>query len=80
MVDFATLPPETNSARLYVGPGSAPMLAAASAWNGLAAELCLAAVSYGTVLTTLTSDDWHGPASASMAAAAAPAPVTVLWR
>ena len=73
MVDFATLPPETNSARLYVGPGSAPMLAAASAWNGLAAELCLAAVSYGTVLTTLTSDDWHGPASASMAAAAAPA-------
>ena len=72
MVDYATLPPETNSARMYFGPGSAPMLAAASAWNGLAAELRTAALSYGSVLTALTSDDWRGPASESMATAATP--------
>jgi PPE-repeat protein len=36
-LDFAALPPEINSARMYTGPGSGPMLAAASAWHGLAA-------------------------------------------
>ncbi len=71
-LDFAMLPPEVNSARMYSGPGSAPMLAAASAWNGLAAELHSTALSYGSVLSTLTSESWHGPASASMAAAALP--------
>jgi PPE-repeat protein len=71
-LDFAMLPPEINSARMYSGAGSGPMLAAASAWNGLAAELCSTALSYGSVLTALTSEEWHGPASASMAAAAAP--------
>jgi hypothetical protein len=30
-MDFGALPPEINSARMYSGPGSAPMLAAASA-------------------------------------------------
>ncbi|MDI3314987.1 MAG: PPE domain-containing protein, partial [Mycobacterium sp.] len=39
MFDFAALPPEINSARMYAGPGSGPMMAAASAWNSLAAEL-----------------------------------------
>ena len=38
-MDFATLPPEINSARMYAGPGPGPMLAAASAWDALAAEL-----------------------------------------
>ena len=38
-MDFAVLPPEINSARMYAGPGAGPMLAAASAWDGLAAEL-----------------------------------------
>jgi PPE-repeat protein len=71
-LDFAMLPPEINSARMYSGAGSGPMLAAASAWNGLAAELRSTALSYGSVLSALTSEEWHGPASASMAAAAAP--------
>ncbi|BBX96458.1 PPE family protein [Mycobacterium lacus] len=71
-LDFATLPPEINSARMYSGAGSGPMLAAASAWSGLAAELRATALSYGSVLTALTSEEWHGPASASMAAAAMP--------
>jgi len=72
ILDFAMLPPEVNSARMYSGSGSGPMLAAASAWKGMAAELRSTALSYGTVLSGLTDEEWQGPASASMAAAAAP--------
>jgi PPE-repeat protein len=72
MIDFAALPPEINSARMYSGPGSASMLAAASAWNTLAAEMRSAAASYGSVVSGLTSEGWYGPSSLSMAAAAAP--------
>lgn len=71
-LDFAALPPEINSARMYTGPGSGPMLATASAWHGLAAELRATALSYHAVLSTLTDEEWLGPASASMAAAAMP--------
>jgi PPE-repeat protein len=71
-MDFAMLPPEINSARIYAGPGSGPMLAAGAAWDALAAELYLAASSYGSVVSGLTSGRWLGPSSASMAAAAAP--------
>ncbi|KAA1248416.1 PPE family protein [Mycobacterium simiae] len=70
--DFGALPPEVNSGLLYMGPGSGPMLAAATAWDGLAAVLNSAAVSYASVISTLTLESWLGPASASMAAAAAP--------
>jgi PPE-repeat protein len=72
MLDFAALPPEVNSARMYSGPGSGPMLTAAAAWNTLAAEMRSTAMSYGSVITGLTSGSWLGPASTSMAAAAAP--------
>jgi PPE-repeat protein len=48
------------------------MLAAAAAWDGLAAELYSAATSYQSVVSRLTEGPWLGPASASMAAAAAP--------
>jgi PPE-repeat protein len=71
-MDFGMLPPETNSGRMYAGPGSGPMLAAAAAWDGLAAELHSTAASYGSVVSGLTGGPWLGPASASMAAAAAP--------
>jgi PPE-repeat protein len=71
-MDFGALPPEVNSARMYAGPGSAPMLAAGTAWAGLAAELGSAAASYESVISELASEGWMGPASASMAAAAAP--------
>ncbi|KAA8960961.1 PPE family protein, partial [Mycobacterium sp.] len=70
-MDFAALPPEVTSARLYAGPGPGPMLAAAQAWSGLAAELRSAAAGYGSVVSGLTGGSWLGPASASMAAAAA---------
>jgi len=71
-MDFGALPPEINSARMYAGPGSGPMLAAASAWDGLAAELGSAASSYGSVVTSLAEGSWLGPASASMAVAVTP--------
>jgi PPE-repeat protein len=72
MVDFGALPPEVNSARMYMGPGSSSFQVAASAWNGLAAELQSAAQGYETTITQLTSDTWNGPASAAMATAAQP--------
>jgi PPE-repeat protein len=48
------------------------MLAAASAWDVLAAELGSAASSYAAVISSLAEGSWLGPASASMAAAANP--------
>lgn len=71
-MDFAMLPPEVNSALLYSGPGSGPMLSAAAAWDGLAGELSAAAVDYGSVVSGLTSGAWLGTSASSMAAAAAP--------
>jgi PPE-repeat protein len=72
MLDFAQLPPEINSGLMYSGPGSGPMLAAAAAWEGLAADLHSTASSYGTLIADLTDGPWQGTSSASMAAAAAP--------
>jgi PPE-repeat protein len=71
VVDFAALPPEVNSGRMYAGAGAEPMLAASAAWHGLAAELSSAAASYASVVSGLTGEPWLGPASVSMAAAAA---------
>ena len=71
-MDFGALPPELNSARMYSGPGSTSMMAAATAWNGLAAQLHSAASSYGSVISELTGEPWLGPSSTAMAAAVAP--------
>jgi PPE-repeat protein len=70
VVDFGALAPEINSARMYAGPGSSSLQAAASSWNGIAAELSSAATAYDKVVTQLVSDEWMGPASTSMASAA----------
>lgn len=70
-MDFGIFPPEINSGRMYAGPGPGPMLAAAAAWDELAAELHFAAASYGSVVSGLTAS-WQGPSSAAMAIAAAP--------
>ena len=72
VLDFGVFPPEVNSARMYSGAGSGPLLVAASAWKSVAAELRSAALSYQAVLSGLTEEEWHGPASAAMAAAAVP--------
>jgi len=71
MFDFGALPPEINSARMYSGPGSAPMLVAASAWDVLAAELELYAAGYSSALSALQSQ-WSGGTSMAMTGAVTP--------
>jgi PPE-repeat protein len=70
-MDFAVLPPEITSGRMYAGPGSGSIWAAAAAWDGLGAELSSAAAGYRAVVSGLTLGPWLGPSSASMGAAAA---------
>ena len=71
MIDFATLPPEVNSALMYTGPGAGPLVAAAGAWSALASGLYATASAYAAVLSDIASG-WLGPSSIAMAAAAAP--------
>ncbi len=72
VLDFAWLPPEINSARIFAGAGSGPLHVAATAWDGLAQDLSASAASFDSVIVGLTAGPWAGPASASMAAAATP--------
>ncbi|BBX44860.1 PPE family protein [Mycobacterium cookii] len=72
MLDYGMFPPEINSARMYAGPGVGSMLAAAAGWDGLASDLRSQATNYMSVVSALTTEGWRGPASMSMAAAAAP--------
>jgi PPE-repeat protein len=72
VLDFGVLSPEINSARMYFGPGSGPMMAAAGAWDALAEELSSTAAGYRSVVAELTSGQWLGPSSIAMAKAAAP--------
>ncbi len=69
---YGALPPEINSGRMYAGPGSGSLRAAAAAWYGLATELQSTASAYSSVISTLTSGPWVGPSSLGMAAAVAP--------
>jgi PPE-repeat protein len=71
-MSFMMFPPEINSSLMYSGAGSGPLMAAASAWSELAADLETTAASYQTVIAQLTGTTWLGPSSARMAAAAAP--------
>ncbi|OBH00314.1 hypothetical protein A5696_16340 [Mycobacterium sp. E2699] len=71
-MDYALFPPEINSARIYSGPGSGSLMAAAGSWDSLSAELGSTAETYESVLSSLTTLHWRGPASDSMTAAAAP--------
>jgi PPE-repeat protein len=71
-MSFMMFPPEVNSSLMYSGAGSGPLMAAASAWDEVAADLESAAASYQSVLAQLTGTSWLGPSSARMAAATAP--------
>ncbi|CAM4177381.1 putative PPE family protein PPE29 [Mycobacterium basiliense] len=71
-MDFGALPPEINSARMYFGAQSEPLLVAAAAWDRLADDLYCTAGSYQEVLSTLAGDGWRGSASETMANAVAP--------
>lgn len=68
-MDWAFLPPEINSARMYTGPGMGSLLAAAGSWDALSAELSSAAEGYESALSGLDLQ-WRGPAAQAMAFAA----------
>ena len=72
MLDFGALPPEVNSGRLYAGPGSGPIMAAASAWQAMAGQLESVVREYSAVIASLQGDMWSGNASTAMADAATP--------
>ncbi|WP_162899183.1 PPE family protein [Mycobacterium shigaense] len=69
--DYVLMPPEVNSARIYAGPRSGSMWAAAAAWDVLATELSSAASSFQTAVSTL-GGSWQGPSALAMATAAVP--------
>ncbi|OBJ10831.1 PPE family protein [Mycobacterium sp. 1465703.0] len=72
MPEWGALPPEVNSARMYAGSGAGPLMAAATTFSGLSAELDSTAASYQSVIAQLTGSDWLGQSSSAMAAAAEP--------
>lgn len=73
VLDFAFFPPEINSALMYAGAGSGPLLAAAAAWDGLASEMWASASSFDSVVSGLAANgQWTGPSSDAMTKAAAP--------
>jgi PPE-repeat protein len=71
-MDFATLPPEINSGRMYSGPGAGSMMKAATAWDGLATRLCTAAADYRAVTVAAAPYlDWLNVVAAQARLAAA---------
>jgi PPE-repeat protein len=72
VLDFAGIPPEINSALMYTGAGSGPLMAAAAGWSNLAAELSTTASSWESIVGTLTGGQWLGAGSAAAAASAQP--------
>lgn len=70
-MSFMLLPPEINSTMMYTGPGSAPLLTASTAWDGLAAELTSTATSVHSVISGLDGS-WQGIGAAAATAGTAP--------
>ena len=71
-MSFSLFPPEINSALMFSGAGSSPLLEASTAWSELAADLESTATQYQTLVTNLVTGSWLGPSSAQMASATAP--------
>jgi PPE-repeat protein len=71
-MSFMIFPPEINSGLMYSGAGSGPLMAAASAWSELAADLESTTAGYQAVLGQMTGAAWSGPTALRMAAATAP--------
>jgi PPE-repeat protein len=70
--DFAAQPPELISAKIYSGPGTESLTAAAAAWDALAGELQSTATQFESTIAGLVGGDWTGPSAEAAAAAAAP--------
>ncbi|OBG69946.1 MULTISPECIES: PPE family protein [unclassified Mycobacterium] len=72
VLDFAAIPPEITSSLMYAGAGAAPLMAAATAYANLAAEVSTTATQWESIISLLTSEQWTGGGSAAAAAAAQP--------
>lgn len=72
VLDFAAIPPEITSSLMYAGAGSAPLMAAATAYANLAAEVSATATQWESIISLLTTENWTGGGSAAAAAAAQP--------
>ncbi len=66
MIDFGAQPPEINSTRMYAGPGPESLVAAAAAWQALAAGLLASGTGMAITTGALTAGSWTGPSSAMM--------------
>lgn len=71
-IDFAMAAPEVISTAIYSGPGAIPMMAAATAYANLAAEVSTTATQWESIVSFLTTEMWTGGGSAAAAAAAQP--------
>ncbi|OBB86150.1 hypothetical protein A5760_05370 [Mycobacterium colombiense] len=72
VLDFAAIPPEITSSLMYAGAGAAPLMAAATSYANLAAEVSSTATQWESITSLLTSEQWTGGGSAAAAAAAQP--------
>ncbi|WP_322859346.1 PPE domain-containing protein [Mycobacterium europaeum] len=72
VLDFAAIPPEITSSLMYAGAGAAPLMAAATAYANLAAEVSATATQWESIVSLLTTENWTGGGSAAAATAAQP--------
>ena len=74
-MDFGALPPEINSARMYAGPGSESMLAAAAGLERVGRRIAFRGILLRVGDFGIDRRVWMGPSSTAMEAAATP-----MWR
>lgn len=72
VLSFAAIPPEITSSLIYTGAGAAPLMAAATAYANLAAEVSATATQWESIISLLTSEQWTGGGSTAAATAAQP--------
>lgn len=70
VMDFGTLPPESNSGRMHSGRGAGSMMDAAKAWGVLGAQLGDMALSYRAVIAKLDLEESSASTTAVTRAAA----------
>lgn len=69
-MEFWLLPPEINSARIYIGAASSPLMTAATSWDAIASELTATALSWRSITADVCAI-WTGPSSVAMSTASA---------